>query len=71
MIAENVNITVNEYDSIKYDNTSTVFIKTDKSKLQKTYNYKHRWKSVLNIIDTCSKDVIFHEVQSSYDNNER
>lgn len=56
---------------MNYDNTSTVFIKTDKSKPQKTYNYKHRWKSVLNIIDTCSKDVIFHEIQSNYDNNER
>lgn len=71
MIAENVNITVNEYNSMNYDNTSTVFIKTDKSKSQKTYNYKHRWKSVLNIIDTCSKDVIFHEIQSNNDNNER
>lgn len=56
---------------MNYDNTSTVFIKIDKSKPQKTYNYKHRWKSVLNIINTCNKDVIFPEIQSNYDTNER
>lgn len=47
------------------------FLKTGKSVSQKTYNYKHRWKSILNVLNTCNKDVIFPEIQSNFDASKR
>ncbi|XP_060858327.1 uncharacterized protein LOC132935729 [Metopolophium dirhodum] len=73
IIAENGNISESDYNSLGYDNTSTIFIhkNTDKNAAQKTFNYKYRWKSILNVLDTCNKDIIFTEIQPNLDTDKR
>lgn len=52
-------------------NDCILFFKVDKSTPQKTYNYKHRWKSVLNVLNTCNKDILFPEIQPTIDTDDR
>lgn len=48
-----------------------IFFKTEKNALQKTYNYKHRWKNILNVVNTCNREIIFPELQTKGDTDKK
>ncbi|XP_050430891.1 SUN domain-containing ossification factor [Adelges cooleyi] len=73
ILTENGSHVIEDFDLVNENNEPSIFLQktADFSNAGKTYNYKRRWKSVLLVANTCTKNVFMPEFLTNDSLNER